>query len=157
MIRRAARRDDNEPDIIRALEAAGAVVQRQEPPQPDLLTSWRGQLEQLEVKGKDLGVATRSPHRGKSNKLEGRMAWLTPAQVEWWSWWLAAGGRPPIIVLNEAEALAAIGVTTSLPADLVPDAIAVHLQRRPRIGDITPAGSGTRDGSGAPSTPSNRR
>lgn len=131
MIRRAARRDDNEPDIIRALEAAGVVVQRQEPPQPDLLTSFRGQLEQLEVKGLKRD-ARATPHRGKGNKLEGRMAWLTPAQVEWWSWWLAAGGRPPIIVLDAAEALAAIGASTDLPADLVPDAIAVAQQRRTR-------------------------
>lgn len=108
MIRRAARRDDNEPSIVLALEAAGVMVQRQEPPQPDLLTSFRGQLEQLEVKGLKRD-ARATPHRGKGNKLEGRMAWLTPAQVKWWSWWLAGGGRPPIIVLDAAEALAAVG------------------------------------------------
>lgn len=115
MIRRAARRDDNEAAIVLALEAHGAVVQRQEPPQPDLLTSYRGQLEQLEVKGlKRDARATPHPHRGKGNKLEGRMAWLTPAQVEWWSWWIAGGGRPPIIVLDAAEALAAIGAVETI-------------------------------------------
>lgn len=114
MKRYAARRDKHEPGIIAALRAAGAVVQQQEPPGPDLLTSYRGVLEQLEVKDRDLGLATREPHRGKGNKLEGRMAWLTPAQVEWWSWWIAAGGRPPIIVLDATEALAAIG---AIPAD----------------------------------------
>lgn len=134
MIRRAARRDDNEPEVIAALEAVGAVVQRQEPPQPDLLVSHRGVLEQLEVKGMKRD-ARATPHRGLGNKLEGRMAWLTPAQVEWWSWWIEAGGRPPIIVLTPEEALAAIGALAAdvaLPAELLPDAVAVHLQRKRR-------------------------
>jgi hypothetical protein len=135
-VRHAARRDKHEPDIIAALRAAGAVVQQQQPPQPDLLVSFRGQLEQLEVKDHDRSHgAAGQPHRGKRNALEGRMAWLTPAQVTWWGAWLAAGGRPPIIVLDVDEALAAIGAAVTsaeLPADLVPDAVAVHLQRKPR-------------------------
>lgn len=131
-MRHAARRDKHEPGIIAALRAAGAVVQQQQPPQPDLLVSYRGQLEQLEVKDRDLGLATREPHRGKGNALEGRMAWLTPAQVTWWTAWLAAGGRPPIIVLDVGEALAAIGASTALQDDLVPDAIAVHVARKAR-------------------------
>lgn len=115
MIRRAARRDKHEPSIIMALEAVGAVVQQQQPPQPDLLVSFRGVLEQLEVKDHDRSHGrANQPHRGKGNKLEGRMAWLTPAQVEWWSWWLAAGARPPIIVLDPAEALAAIGAVVTI-------------------------------------------
>jgi hypothetical protein len=115
--RYSARRDKHEPCIIAALRTAGAVVQQQEPPQPDLLVSFRGVLEQLEVKDYDRSHGgAGQPHRGKGNKLEGRMAWLTPAQVEWWSVWLAAGGRPPIIVLDEAEALAAIGATAARDA-----------------------------------------
>lgn len=117
MKRYAARRDKHEPEIIAALCAAGAVVQQQDPPQPDLLTSFRGVLEQLEVKDRDRSHGdTGLPHRGKGNTLDGRMAWLTPAQVEWWSWWIEAGGRPPIIVLDEAEALAAIGAVSARAA-----------------------------------------
>ncbi len=115
MKRYAARRDKHEPEVIAALRAVGAVVQQQEPPQPDLLVSFLGQLEQLEVKDHNHGIATQAPMRGKGNKLEGRMAWLTPAQVEWWSRWLAGGGRPPIIVLDAAEALAAVGATVVHP------------------------------------------
>lgn len=107
--RYGARRDKNEPDIIAALRAAGAVVQQQEPPQPDLLVSFDGVLDQLEVKDNDLGKATRSPHRGLGNHLDGRMAWLTPSQVRWWQAWIAAGGRMPFVVLDAREALAAIG------------------------------------------------
>lgn len=111
-MRRAARRDKQEPSIIAALRAAGvAVYQVNGDGAPDLLCSVRGRLELLEVKDHDLGVATRAPHRGKGNELEGRMAWLTPAQVKWWTAWLAAGGRRPHIVLTAAEALAAVGVT----------------------------------------------
>jgi hypothetical protein len=107
--RYGARRDKHEHEIIAALRAAGAVVQQQEPPQPDLLVSFRGVLEQLEVKDHDRSHgAAGQPHRGKGNKLRGRMAWLTAPQVQWWTAWLAAGGRPPIIVLDAAEAIAAV-------------------------------------------------
>jgi hypothetical protein len=113
--RYGARRDKHEPEIIAALRAAGAAVQQQEPPQPDLLVSFRGVLEQLEVKDHDRSHgAANQPHRGKGNTLDGRMAWLTPSQVKWWAAWAAAGGRPPIIVLDAIEALAAIGAL--LPA-----------------------------------------
>jgi hypothetical protein len=107
---RAARRDSNEPDVIAALEGMGWAVQKLDPPAPDLLTSRGDRMMLIEIKDRDRGgMETNAPHRGKGNKLEGRMAWLTPAQVEWWNWWIAAGGRPPVIVLDAAEALAAIG------------------------------------------------
>jgi uncharacterized protein YbjT (DUF2867 family) len=107
--RYAARRDKNEPQIIRALEAAGAAVQQLEPPLPDLLVSFADQLSLLEVKDLDGGLATRSPHRGKGNRLEGPMAALTADQVRWWAYWR---GKPAVIVHTPEEALAAIGAQT---------------------------------------------
>lgn len=106
MKRYAARRDKNERPIIEALVAAGAVVQQLEPPVPDLLVSFANELYLVEVKDHDAGQETRAPHRGKGNTLEGAMASLTPSQVRWWTAWK---GKPPVIVHNAAEALAAIG------------------------------------------------
>jgi hypothetical protein len=94
------RRDENEPAIVAALRAAGAAVQQLDPPLPDLLVSYRGELHLLEVKrivsGRRVHVGTGGDHRG-----------LTPAQHRWWATWR---GRQPVIVLDAVEALAAIGV-----------------------------------------------
>jgi hypothetical protein len=109
MRRYAARRDKNERVIVAALEAVGAAVQQLDPPLPDLLVSFRDVLYLIEVKDHDLGVATRSPHRGLGNRLEGPMAALTPSQVEWWMYWR---GKSPVIVHNVDEALAVIGATS---------------------------------------------
>lgn len=104
---RAARRDANEGPIIEALEAAGCAVQQLDPPAPDLLVSRAGVLYLIEVKDRAEGKATRAPFR---RNHDGELpASLTPQQVAWWRAWLAAGGRPPIIVLDLAEALAAVG------------------------------------------------
>lgn len=102
MKRYAARRDENEPAIIRALEAAGAAVQQLDPPLPDLLVSFPDPcgipvLRLLEVKNPD------AKGGGKYNTGDGS---LTSSQTEWWAGWK---GKPPVIVHTPAEALAAIG------------------------------------------------
>lgn len=127
---RAARRDANEPPIVAALQAAGAAVQQLDPPLPDLLVSYRGQLFLVEVK-RERSDEGRGAHRG--NHVAGFPPSLTPQQVEWWRAWRAAGGRDPAIALDAASALAAIGASSDLPPDLLPDAIAVARQRAPRI------------------------
>ncbi len=109
MKRYSARRDKNERSIIDGLVRVGAAVQQLEPPAPDLLVSYGDVLYLLEVKDHDLGVETRSPHRGKGNRLAGPMASLTPSQVEWWMHWR---GKAPAIVHDIDEALAAIGAVS---------------------------------------------
>lgn len=122
-----ARRDENEQSIVKALEAVGAAVQRLDPPVPDLLVSFDNTLYLLEVKDHDPNERTKPVRR---NALEGPMQSLTKSQVKWWLNWK---GKPPVIVHNAAEALRAIGADTSLPSELLPDALAVHHQRKPRI------------------------
>ena len=163
-MKHAARRDENEGSIVRALEQAGCAVQRlSEPGCPDLLCSFRGVLYLLEVKLPLTARGAMPRRRGH----EGGDGDMTAAQVKWWREWK---GKPPVIVRTVDEALAEIGALPSdeaqiakvmrttgatrveaeralvdgkrlaeqirkaaeLPADLVPDAIAVHLQRKPR-------------------------
>jgi hypothetical protein len=106
---RAARRDTNEPQVIAALEAAGAAVQQLDPPLPDLLVNHKGRLYLLEVKDRDAGKETRAAKR--RNHSEGMPPALTEQQVAWWRSWEERGGTPPTVVLDAAEALAAIGAT----------------------------------------------
>lgn len=129
--RGSMRRDENEPEIVAALEAVGAVVRRLDPPMPDLLISFRGALDLLEVKFVREGHGHARPMRGKHDDPDPRYRELTPAQVRWWRAWELAGGKPPVIVHGPDEALEAIGAT--------------------------PVGSGTRDDAGAPSTRPNPR
>lgn len=105
---RAARRDANEGPIIAALQAAGAAVQQLDPPLPDLLVSYRGELHLLEVKDRNDGKATWAPKR--RNHADDVPPSLTEQQVAWWRAWDRAGGRRPVIVLDAGEALAAIGI-----------------------------------------------
>jgi len=94
----ARQRDRNEPEIVRALERAGAAVQRLgEAGVPDLLVSFRGELHLLEVKNPDA--------KGGARYNTGVGA-LTSTQAKWWARWR---GKQPVIVQTEAEALAAIG------------------------------------------------
>lgn len=123
---RAARRDANEPAIVAALQAAGAAVQQLDPPLPDLLVSYRGTLHLLEVKDHDAGRETRAAKR--RNHAGDVPASLTEQQVTWWRTWQAVGGKPPVVVLDAAEALVAV---TGLPRDHVDHAIA---SAAPRIG-----------------------
>lgn len=116
---RARMRDANEPEIVKALEAAGATVTRlNEAGVPDLLVGYKGKTSLLEVKrpvtktsGKTTGGATRPVNGGNGI--------LTEAQLKWWNgdgkrpgW----QGRPPAVVNNVAEALAAIGAPAAAPA-----------------------------------------
>ena len=101
----ARKRDVNEAQIVRELEAAGYSVQRLDGAGlPDLLVGIQDRLVLLEVKDGDGGVSTRAPHR--RNDQSEFPASLTPAQVKWWSRWK---GPAPKIVRSAAEALEAIG------------------------------------------------
>lgn len=94
-------RDRNEPDIIRALEAIGATVQRlHEPGVPDLLIGFEGKMFLLEVKGE---VGKRG---GTANRT------LTETQERWWQRWT---GPPPTIVRTVEEALAVLGISIVTP------------------------------------------
>jgi len=95
-VRRAAKRDANEAEIVAALEQVGCAVQRlNEGGVPDLLVGFRGRYHLLEVK-LPLGVEGGESHRT-----------LTPKQRAWWRGWK---GPPPVIVRSVDEALRAIGV-----------------------------------------------
>lgn len=68
--KRAAKRDENEKPIIKALEKVGAIVQQiSETDAPDLLVGFRGQNYLLEVKNPD--------NYGK----------LRPGQLKWHAVW----------------------------------------------------------------------
>lgn len=97
MKRYAARRDENEPAIICALEEVGAAVQQLDPPLPDLLVSFCGELSLLEIKNPE------AKGGGKYNTGDGS---LTRSQTAWWAGWK---GKPPVIVTTADEALVAIG------------------------------------------------
>ena len=88
-MRRAARRDQNEPEIIDALRAVGAFVWPLDQP-VDLLVGHRGQWHLLEVKRPKMGRLT-----------EGQRELVR----------LATGGEiPPVHIVKTArEALEAIG------------------------------------------------
>lgn len=103
----SGQRDKNEPEVVAALEAAGAVVRKLDPPMPDLLVSFRGMLTLIEVK-RERADEGRGVHKGKHSDPDPRYRELTPMQVRWWRAWEAAGGKPPAIVHGPAEALAAI-------------------------------------------------
>lgn len=94
----AKQRDANEAEIVTALEAAGAAVQKLgEPGVPDLLVSFGDVLHLLEVKNPN------AKGGGKYNTGDGA---LTARQSKWWAKWK---GKRPVIVQTAAEALTAIG------------------------------------------------
>lgn len=105
MIRRAAKRDESEPDIVRALEAVGATVQRLSADGvPDLLVGWRGQMWLLECK---MPLTPRGAYQpGRNLRHKGGRGDMTATQAAWWDAWK---GPPPVVVRTPAEALAAIG------------------------------------------------
>lgn len=108
MIRRAARRDANEPVIVEALRAAGASVEiRGESGEPDLMVGYRGVTYHLEVK-LPLGPrgGNKSRGTGAARLSAGGDGTLSKDQIEWWIAWR---GAPPVIVRTPDEALAAIG------------------------------------------------
>lgn len=88
-MRWAAKRDSNEPEIVKALECAGWLVMKvSDKGAPDLLCAKNGRLVLVEVKGP----------KGK----------LTPAQVESHQR-LAASGVTVHVVTTPEEALMAVG------------------------------------------------
>ena len=92
-MRRAAKVDANQSDIVAALRAVGASVQPLHSVGqgcPDLMVGYRGQTFALEIKDGSLPPSARK---------------LTDAQVEWHSQW-----RGQVAVVNSVrEALIAIG------------------------------------------------
>lgn len=107
----AARRDANEPEIVKALRAAGASVKidKSGDGAPDLLVGYRGVTYHLEVK-LPLGPEGGNPSRGTgaARVSAGGDGTLSRDQIDWWAAWR---GAPPVIVRTPAEALAAIGAT----------------------------------------------
>mgnify|MGYP001561855261 CR=1 FL=1 len=96
-LRRAAKRDDNEAEIVSALERCGATVERLSGADlPDLLVGFRGLNVLMEVK-QEAGA------RGGTSHKE-----LLPGQIEWHTGWK---GARPVVVRTVEEALAAIGVS----------------------------------------------
>jgi Holliday junction resolvase len=94
-MRRAAKVDANQPEIVQALRQAGACVQSLAAVGkgvPDLLVGYEGNTVLIEVKD---GSKPRSARQ------------LTDEQIEWHAAWI--GGRC-VVASNAAEALAAIGV-----------------------------------------------
>jgi hypothetical protein len=92
-MRRAAKVDANQEQIVSALRASGAVVQSLAAigkGVPDLLVSFRGNLFLLEVKD-----GNKPPSAQK----------LTPDQITWHQAW----GAPVEVVRNPEQALRAIG------------------------------------------------
>ena len=94
----ARQRDANEPDIVKALQAAGAAVQKLGGTGvPDLLVGYKGELFLIEVK---------NPNAKGGGKYNTGYGCLTDAQTKWWATWR---GRAPVIVYTPDDALRAIG------------------------------------------------
>lgn len=105
--RRAARRDDNEPEICAALIAAGAsVTYLSIPGAPDLLVGHQGRTVLLEVK-EPLGPRGGKRGGGSTRPGEGGDGTLSAEQIDWHQRWK---GAPPVIVRTPDEALRAIGI-----------------------------------------------
>lgn len=97
----AKRRDKNEPPIIEALEAVGAIVtQLNGKGIPDLLVGYRARTFLLEVKGPLNSKGKAGAHK------------LTPDQETWFALWR---GAAVVIVRNPEEALTAIGLLVVAP------------------------------------------
>jgi len=95
-MRLRARIDDNQPEIVKALRAVGALVQSLATVGggcPDLLVCWQGELYLMEIKD---GAKPPSARR------------LTPAEADFATRW------PVEVVCNVREALAVIGIDTDL-------------------------------------------
>lgn len=95
-MRRAAKVDDNQADIVAALRQIGCTVQLLHSVGagcPDLLVGWGGQTFLLEVKD-----GAKPPSARKK----------TPAQIVWHDAWR---GKPVSVVSSTKEALEAIGIS----------------------------------------------
>jgi hypothetical protein len=111
--RRAARRDANEPDIVKALVAAGASITYLGAPKgvPDLLVGYEGRSYLLEVK-LPLGPKGGKRGGGSTRPCEGGDGTLTQDQLDWWAEWR---GAPPVVVRTPDAALVAIGARPAAP------------------------------------------
>lgn len=118
-------RDGNEREIVDALEAHGATVQRQagRNGRPDLLVGYGGQNTLMEVKNPNTRRSGASDSGwvregdvmsgGEFSKLGERYgvqkaARLSTKQARWFMRW---EGAPPFIVETAQEALAAVGIS----------------------------------------------
>lgn len=105
----ARRRDACEKDIIKALRAAGAVVEQLDGKGiPDLLVGYQhasGVRYMVLMECKDPDVGARNS-RASGAKVKNALG-LRDTQ---WGWWLAWRGPPPILVTTPREALCAIGM-----------------------------------------------
>lgn len=99
MRRYPQRRDDNEREIIDALECAGCYVQQLDGTGlPDLLVGFRGETYLLEVKAEH-----QKSGKGRKRTESG----LRPSQETWFALWT---GKPVTIATTAAEALKAVGI-----------------------------------------------
>lgn len=108
-MRFARQRDANEPAIVRALQAVGASVSKQnEKGAPDLLVGFRGETFLLEVKRATASGRPKRTQPGRRLESERKTdeRGLLDSQQKWWESWK---GRPPVVVTTPAEALSAIG------------------------------------------------
>lgn len=104
--RRAARRDNNEVQIVAALTAAGAsVTHLSAPGVPDLLVGYQDRTFLLEVKG-TLGPRGGKLAGGSAKPSAGGDGVYSRDQLAWRAGWR---GEPPVTVRSPADALAAIG------------------------------------------------
>ncbi len=102
MSRFARRRDACEKEIVRALEAAGAVVSRLDGKGiPDLLVGYRGRTILMECKDPEDGARN---SRSSGAKVANQLG-LRESQ---WTWWQAWRGAVPRLVTSPLEALAAL-------------------------------------------------
>lgn len=100
----AKRRDKNEPEIIRALEAIGCTVERLNAKGvPDLLVGIR--LDDAFGPGMHLQT-------DRLLEVKGSKGALTSDQVKWWSAWR---GRAPLLVRTPEEAIEAMGLKVPQP------------------------------------------
>jgi hypothetical protein len=104
------KRDKNEPQIIAALTAMGAVVNRimgcmgGDYGVPDLCVGFRGRTYMIEVKEPGTKAHTARSAKGKRAKgndgpPENAKGQLTPTQVEWWKNW--TGGESYVVETPE--------------------------------------------------------
>ena len=90
--RRAARRDENEPEVVAYLVAAGCSVERLSASGvPDLLVGYHGRNHLVEV----IGPGKAKNHRARKG--------LTPAQVEWHGEW--RGTTDTVRSLDEVQSM----------------------------------------------------
>lgn len=97
-MRRAAKVDANQDQVVSALRAAGATVQSLAAVGqgiPDLLVAFRGEMYLMEVKDGAKPPSARA---------------LTPDQVKWHAGW----GVPVHVVNHPEEALRAIGAVSAV-------------------------------------------